>query len=177
MKKYEFIRRHILLDRKDKNFRILRDEPFEETGSKFEEALVKLTSRINEVEGTERLVPNDGFPIHIETSDDKAMYLANYFMVGLLYIDNCKENEGENNRISFVEFLNSEEDCEEKELYQGIYTDERLMYPKGFTTYRMECEKDNFNYIFYTEGGKDKGELDNYLYYDGILFRNDKISN
>jgi len=174
MKKYLFIRRHLTLDSAEKIFTISKDELLKEEGDSYGEALDKLLKKLDDIQGTKVKIPNNGYPLDVTTSYDKAMYHASYGLAALTYEnDNKKIEDIDSCRNNFIEELKRDYELSEENIYKGIYADPYLMYPHGLTVEDMRQSENNFSYIFYPEGGKYKGGLHRYLYLGTTIFKGD----
>ncbi|AKL94574.1 hypothetical protein CACET_c10910 [Clostridium aceticum] len=175
MKTYFFIRRHLLLNTREKTFNIYKDEILKEQGTYYEEALERLLQKIDAIEGRNNKIPNNGYPLDIITPQDRAIYHANFGLVVLNYENQNRDKEGDNNwENGFIEELQRIEGFNQRDVYQGIYLDPYLMYPQGLTIEDLRQNENHLNYIFYPEGGRYKGELHKYLYLDTIVFKGEE---
>lgn len=170
-KEYHLIRRYLVLNSKDKSFRVLKDKLYIIEGKGVDDAFEKLTEKLNQEEGTSGLIANDGYPQHVITNEDRNSYALRYFFAMLCFQEELEENKEE---VRFIDVLKEFEGFNENHLYNGFYANEDFSAPRVLLIHRMHCLDYVFDYLFYPEKGSYKGEFEKYLYFENKIYRGNK---
>jgi hypothetical protein len=172
MREFDFIRRFLELNTAEQSFSIKRETRYNIEADSYESAVTILVKQIDNAEGQEGVLVNNGFPAHCVTSDSQAFYLALHSMSAYIHQmdDACSVG-------CFRKQLAQSDDYEEAGIYQGFYADNQLFCPRALTSHRLQCRGDEFNYLFDTEGGCYQGEYDKYLWYDKVLYKGIGLEN
>jgi len=174
MNSYTFVRRSLRLNNMDNSFQVIQDELFTIDAGSYEEAINTLVQEIDCAEGRKGVIANDGFPLEKTSGDQRALYLASHAMAVYGYQLDADDSVVHDITDGFLEQLKQTEEFRDELIYQGIYADDQLLHPRGLMSHRLQCNGDEFNYIFNAEGGQYKGEYDRYLYYNQILYTGDE---
>ena len=169
-KQYHFVRRYLELNFKDKSFSVLKDKLYEIEGENIDDALEKLVEQLNHKEGTDGLIPNDGYPKHIITKEDRHMYASRYFLAMFCFQEEANDNKNILEVTKFIDILKEFEGFTEDHLYKGFYANEDFSSPRLLVVHRINCHNNVLDYLFYPEKGKYKGELEKYLYFENQIY-------
>ncbi|RII33085.1 hypothetical protein D2A34_19860 [Clostridium chromiireducens] len=175
-KEYHLIRRYLVLNSEDKSFRVLKDKSYTIRGEGIDDAFEKLTEKLNYEEGKSGLILNDGYPEHVVTGGDRNSYALRYYFAMLCFQEELEENKKD---IRFIDILKEFEGFNEEHLYRGFYASKDFSAPRVLLINRMRCLNNVFDYLFYPEKGKYKGEFEKYLYFENQIYSGNRedISN
>lgn len=169
MKEFTFIRRYLQLKRQEQSFHIVRNTLYKVLADNWEAATQTLVQEIDNMEGRDGVVANDGFPPGYSTKDSKVMYIGLRGLLAHCYQQDVEQVEGKTD--TFREWLTEKDDDKEEGIYQGFYADDQLLCPRALTVHRLQCRGDEFNYLFETENGRNSGEYEKYLFYEQVLYK------
>lgn len=166
-KEYDFVRRYLVLNSEDKSFRVLKDKLYRIEGNGVDDAFEKLTAKLNDEEGKNGLVTNDGYPEHVVTDEDRNSYALRYYFAMFCFQEELEENK---ENIRFIDVLKEFEGFKEEHLYKGFYANKDFSAPRVLLIHRMHYLNNVFDYLFYPENGRYKGELEKYLYFENEIY-------
>lgn len=175
-KEYNLIRRYLVLNSEDKSFRVLKDKSYTIEGEGIDDAFERLTEKLNHEEGRSGLILNDGYPEHVVNNEDRNSYALRYYFAMLCFQEELEDN---NEDIRFIDVLKEFEGFKEEHLYRGFYANKDFSAPRALLIHRMHYLNNVFDYLFYPEKGKYKGEFEKYLYFENQIYSGNKedISN